>query len=257
MFRLKPPLDFETYQDVKNNLMYWTLVLLLVSITVTYFIILNQPQQKAVSDFITSLATNAFAALISGILFIILYLVVAIGLIFGIQIHDVVYDKLIIKWREKYDVEFILARLTEPIKEDLPKNFSDFANRYRYDFMKPFYDFVGDGKPGIHQNTRIRFYERVTWYWVTQLNEIFILLFLVGTPLYVLAYPSNSMSTSGLAAFVLVLTALGLVNRWLVRLTRTATTQATVDEIEEILSKPENIDHLKNRYKQLCDSHRL
>jgi hypothetical protein len=123
--------------------------------------------------------------------------------------------------------------------------------------MKPYYDFVGDGKEGIEENTRIRFYERVTWYWITQINEIFVLLFLLIVPVYVLAYSGSSLTTSNLAVFVLVLVVLGLTNRWLIRLTLKATAQATLDEIEEILVKPENIQHLKERYTQLCDSYKI
>lgn len=252
-----PPLVFKTYQDVKNNLVYWTTVLLLLSTLIIYLLILNQPQQKAVNDFIASLGTNAFVAALSGVSVIGIFFVIAIGLIYGVQIHDLVYDKLIIKWRERFDTEFILHSLTEPIKADLPKNFSDFAIRYRYQFMKPYYEFVGDGKKGIEENTRIRFYERVTWYWITQLNEVFILFFLIGTPVYVLAYSSNSISTSTLAAYMLALVGLGIINRWLIRLTKSATAQATQDEIDEILSKQENIDALRERYKQLLAGLRL
>jgi len=255
MLPLNLPLVFKTYQDVKNNLIYWTWILLLVSIVVVYRFILNQSQQQVINDFIVSISAG-LTVVVSVTLFIAY--VLAICLIYGIQIHDGVYDKLLIKWRENYDVEFILARLTEPIRrEALPKNFSDFARHYRSDFMKPYYAYVGDGKPGIQENTRIRFYEKITWYWVTQLNEIFISLFLICTPLYVLAYSSNSMSTADLATFILVLIALWVINRWLIRLTRKATTEATLDEIEEILSKPENVNDLKKQYKKLCTTYRL
>lgn len=123
--------------------------------------------------------------------------------------------------------------------------------------MKPYYDFVGDGKKGIEENTRVRFYERVTWYWVTQINEIFILLFLLFIPVYVMAYPNSSLTTSNLAVFVLVLLALGLTNRWLIRVTLKATSQATLDEIEEILAKPTNITSLKKQYTQLCKTYKI
>jgi hypothetical protein len=252
-----PPLVFKTYQDVKNNLVYWTFVVLLLSTAVIYLLILNPIQKQAVASFVASLGTNGFVAALAGSLLISIYGIIAIGLIYGIQIHDIVYDRIIIKWRERFDTEFILTKLTEPIKQDLPKNFLDYAIHYRYQFMKPYYYFVGDGKKGIEENTRIRFYERVTWYWITQLNEIFILLFLIGTPIYVLAYSSGSLTTSSFAIFVLSLTTLGLVNRWFIRLTLNATAQATLDEIEEILAKPKNIQYLKESYTQLCNSYKI
>ena len=253
----KPPLVFKTYQDVKNNLVYWTLVVLLVSTGVIYLVVLNPTQKQVVDAFVTSLGMNGFVSALAGAFVIAIYGIIAIGLIYGIQIHDIVYDRLIIKWRERFDIEFILARLTEPIKQFLPKNFTDYATRYRYEFMKPYYGFVGDGKKGIEENTRIRFYERVTWYWFTQINEILILVFLLIVPVYVIAYSGSSMTTSNLAVFMLVLVALGLMNRWFIRLTLKATAQATLDEIEEILTKQENIQSLKERYIQLCSSYKI
>jgi hypothetical protein len=252
-----PPLVFKTYQDVKNNLVYWAFVLLLLSTGIIYLLILNPTQKQAVDSFIASLGTNGFVATLAGGLLIGIYSVIAIGLIYGIQIHDIVYDRMVIRWRERFDTEFILTKLTEPVKQHLPKNFLDYAIRYRYQFMKPYYDFVGDGKKGIDENTRVRFYERVTWYWITQLNEIFILLFLIGTPIYVLAYSTSSLTTSGFAGFVLFLIALWIINRWLIRLTLVAIAQATLDEIEEILAKPENIQTLRESYTQLCNSYKV
>ncbi len=251
------PLVFKTYQDVKNNLAYWTFVLLLISTGVIYLFILNPSQKQTVDTFVTLLGANGFVSALASAFVIVIYAIIAVILIFGIQIHDIVYDSLIIKWRERYDIDFILARLTEPIKQSLPKNFNDYAIQYRYQFMKPYYDFVGDGKKGIEENTRVRFYERVTWYWVTQINEIFILLFLLFIPVYVMAYPNSSLTTSNLAVFVLVLLALGLTNRWLIRVTLKATSQATLDEIEEILAKPTNITSLKKQYTQLCKTYKI
>ncbi len=253
----KLPLVFKTYQDVKNNLVYWTMLLLMVSTAIIYLLILNHAQRQPIIDFVTSLGSNGFVAAVASGLIIVLYAIFAVGLIYAVQIHDLVYDSKIIRWRERYDVDFILTKLTEPLKSDLPTNFADFAVRYRYQFMKPYYDFVGDGKRGIEENTRIRFYERVTWYWVTQLNEIFILLFLIGTPIYVLVYPGSGLSLNSFATFMLVLVVLGLINRWLIRLTRNATAQATIDEIDEILEKQENIERLRESYKKLCVTYRL
>jgi hypothetical protein len=252
MFGLNAPFTFKTYQDVKNNLFYWTVMLLFASSIAIYLILLNQSQQKQLRDFVVEIGNNGLIATIVSGLILAAYVILATVLVWGIQIHDLVYDRYIIKWRMHFDVEFILARLTEQIRNLLPNNFLELAAKNRYAFMKPYYDFVGDGKKGIEENTRIRFYERVVWYWITQLNEIFILLFLVGVPLYVLINNMNPLTTTSLAVFILVLVSLGLLNRWLVTRTRSYTAQATIDEIDEILSKEENIKTLLNKYIELC-----
>ncbi len=251
------PLVYKTYQDVKNNLIYWTVILLIPTTIIIYFLFLNQSQQTLISDLITNIGANSLLATLASAICIASYSFLAFVLIYGMQIHDLVYDKYIIKWRERYDTEFILPRLTEPFKDDLPKNFSDYAKHYRYKFMGPYYDFVGDLKGGIEENTRIRFYERVTWYWITQLNEIFILVFLITTPVFVLFTSGANFNLHRFAIFMLILITLGLFNRWLVRRSLMATTEATQDEINEILAKPKNVKTLRQRFIKLCKENKL
>lgn len=253
---INPPLVFKTYQDVKNNLAYWTTVILVVLTLVVYFVVLGANDRQSIDTFVSSMAGDPVRASLWLGLIGLAEGVIAILLIHVFQIHDVVYDGLIIKWRERYDVEFILPKLTEPIAYALPKNFSDYAVRYRYNFMKPYYDLVGDEKPGITVNARVRFYERITLYWITQLNEIFILLLIIITSAYVIFF-SSSLTLQSFAVLLLVLIGLGILNRWFIRITRKAVAQATLDEIEEIHAIADNIPKLQEQYKKLCDSHKI
>ncbi len=257
MAALNAPLIYKTYQDVKNNLIYWTIILLIISGTIVYFLFLNDQDRTQLNDLVKTIGSNSFMGSIAGIAMFGVIATIAVILISGIQIHDKIYDKLFIRWRESYDVEFILPKLIEPIKNDLPKNFKDFARKYKYEFMKPFYEFVGDRKPGIAENTRIRFYERVTWYWATQLNEIFILIFLLWSPIFLLLNQGNNSSVLKITVFILILLVVGILNRWLVRNSRQEVIQATSDEIEEILAKPMNVKKIKSQYVKLCKTHRL
>ena len=93
------------------------------------------------------------------------------------EVHDMVYDRFIVKWRYYYDIDFILPRLTRPLANKLSSTFYIQAERNKYEFMKPFYVFVGDGDGEfrISANLRVRFYERILKYWITQISEILLL----------------------------------------------------------------------------------
>lgn len=251
------PLVYKTYQDVKNNLVYWTFILLVASSAIIYFLFLNSIQQDALVSLITNIGANPLFATIAGAILISIYFLAAYLLVYIFQIHDVLYDKFIIRWRERYDIEFIIPRITESFKQQLPKNFTDFTSHYHEKFMVPFYKFVGDRQNGISENTRIRFYESVTPYWATQLNEIFILSFLVITPIFVLQPTHGGFNLTTFSLFMLILIFLALLNRWFIRLTLVNTKKRTEEEIDEILSKSKNKEILRQSYIKLCADNRL
>jgi len=256
MAGLNAPLVYKTYQDVKNNLIYWTFILICISLAMVYFLFLEQKHRNWLIDLVTKIGSNSLISTLAAAVLIGAITIIAIILISGIEIHDKIYDKLFIKWRDTYDVELILTNLIEPIRTELPKNFKDFARKYKYEFMKPFYEYVGDGKSGIAENTRIRFYERATLYWATQLNEIFIVIFLVWSPVYLIINQDNNVDDR-IAFFMLALIVVAFLNRWAIRKTRQEMAQATLDEIEEIISKTNNVKSLKNRYKKLCATYKI
>jgi hypothetical protein len=256
------PNVYKTYQDVKKILVHWTTVLLAIISFLIIFVYLTSSQRSSIWNFIANLCKNNewITALLSVIIvgFVgFIYHWISFVLINFIQIHDLIYDKIFIKWRERFDIELILLKLTDPFKTKLPRNFNDFAKKYRYEFMKPYYHFVGDGKPGIDQNTRIRFYERITMYWVTQLNEIFILLLLLITPTLILLRVPLSFDIFSFCVFILSLLFAMLLNRWLIRKTVIYAQQTTLDEIEEILKKTENRKYLEKEYLNLLATYKL
>jgi len=257
MGSLNPPLTFKTYQDVKNNLVYWTMILLMLTSVYVYFVFLETSTRDDIIEIVTKVGQNGLLSTLGGGVLILIYSGVSIFLIYGLQIHDKIYDNFFIKWRETYDLEFILPALTEPIKQHLPKNFLDFASKYKYKFMKPYYDFVGDGKKGIEDNTRVRFYERVTWYWITQLNELFVIILIMSTLLYFIISSNTGLTPNVIYIVILSLILLGAINRWFVSYFRKTVREATIDEIEEIHSNKENIAQIKKIYTELCKSHKL
>lgn len=250
------PNVYKTYQDVKNNITYWTIVLLVAIVLPIYPFFLGPVERKTVSDLAATVGGNALFATLAAALIVALFSAIAYVLIWLFQIHDAFYDGVIIKWRERYDTEFVLPLLTNPFRDALPDCFGSVAKRNRYQFMKPYYEFVGDGKPGIRENTRIRFYERVTAYWNTQVTEVFIVFALIGSCLTVIFYSGIAFTVQGFALFEMILIALGILNRWFKRCTLADVEQATKDEIEEILAKPDNVSLLKARYTQLMTQYK-
>jgi hypothetical protein len=67
------------------------------------------------------------------------------ALIFYFEMHDKIYDRYVIKWRHFYDLDFILPALTRPFTCDMDARFYLVAEHNMYEFMKPYYEFVGDG----------------------------------------------------------------------------------------------------------------
>lgn len=157
-----------------------------------------------------------------------------------LKIHDHFYDKLIIKWRERYDLTYIIPNLIIPIIGNLPSGILNLALTNRKKFMDIFYDYVGDGKVGITDNTRVRFYEKITLYWITQINEIFLLIFLIGTPIYKITFPIFTLQSSKFYWIILLSIILIITNRWLMRKVLKSVAIATEDQIREIYLSEEN-----------------
>src|SRR2546426_3786743 len=108
-------INFETYQDVKSNLAVATLLILLIACFVTYRII---PAQHI--NFLRNLAWPAWA---KGLGLVSVLTAISGVLIYGIQIHDQVYDRYVVRWRERYDSEVILPRLCSRFAQKLDGQF--------------------------------------------------------------------------------------------------------------------------------------
>jgi hypothetical protein len=251
---MHPPLVYKTYQDVKNNLVYWTIVLLALSTFLVWNQLLTPQQQQTIAQSFSDLAATQVPAPAIWAVIAATYFVTAYLLSYIFQIHDVVYDGHVVHWRQSYDINFILPNLTEPFSKSLPQSFLRLASENRREFMDPYYAYVGDGKPGITDNARVRFYERVTIYWATQLNEIFLIVILLAVSVSVTVgdYPHP---TRTLATLYLLLLLLFLANRVILRFSLRSVSKATMDEIKEILDKPQNIHDLTATYQKLCLDH--
>jgi hypothetical protein len=111
---------------------------------------------------------------------------------------------------------------------------------------------VGDRDLKIPKNKLIRFYEVVTIYWLTQINEI-VLLGLWGLTIYYgwfgtvdLPYLIKLFNN-----LVLVMVAI-IVNRAWARASLSKVRRATEDEISSVLDNPELRNDLGKRIAGIC-----
>lgn len=164
-------------------------------------------------------------------------LIVLLGwfLVFFFEVHDKGYDKYVVRWRYRYDIDFLLPTLYRPFEGRLDQRFWTEAARKPYEFTKPFYEFVGDSaEHRINENLIVRFYERITKYWTTQIIELLLIaLFLIGFA-YFIVYEVLDLPLTRLMILNYVVAVLFVVNRGLVRATRSQVRRATAEEIADI-----------------------
>lgn len=170
---LKP--EYETYQDVKSTLGVWSAPLFVVAEIIFYYLVLTDSHRRALSDFPTLNTWIADVGLLSAALLSGLFL--AVVFVHILEIHDHWYDRYLVRWRDRYDRDFIIPKLLEPYSSKLPDGFESIAKSKKKDVLsKLFYEFVRDRDPQISRNTIVRFYERITKYWLSQMSEVVFLL---------------------------------------------------------------------------------
>jgi FlaA1/EpsC-like NDP-sugar epimerase len=84
-------------------------------------------------------------------------------------------------------LRFILPKLVSPHQNKIDRNFYETAEKNRNKFMQHlFYTFVGDRKSDktVDINVRVRFYETIMRYWITQINEVFLIFWTVFIIVY-------------------------------------------------------------------------
>lgn len=120
---------------------------------------------------------------------------------------------------------------------------------------KLFYHFVGDsaGEARISENKIVRFYESITKYWITQINEIMIFFFIIINFIFYLIsnYLNISLNSLILINFILIL--FFLTNRYLVKFTRDLVRFATRDEIKSIHDEKKEV--LEKKLKEIHEKY--
>ena len=167
---------FDTYQDVRTTLTWWSIPFWLVMVLAIYSGIMPPEHRATVKTFFPGVAGWVSSA---GSLVVAAVLAGAFSqfMIHVIEVHDRIYDRFFVKWRRDYDTLFILPSLLRPQEHGLPLAALFVAQNDRQRFMELlYYEFVGDRDMKIRKNLVVRFYEVITKYWLTQLLEVAALL---------------------------------------------------------------------------------
>lgn len=219
----------DTYQDVKANLSKYTLYLLIIgSFLFTFF----NPRFSILEKTFWANYSNIIVFVPGGFSFLLIYF---------FEFHDKVYDRYLIQWRKRYDLRFILPKLVRPYRCKIDRDFIDVAQDNRDEFMKHlFYPFVGDREPEktIGKNFKVRFYESILKYWITQINEVIILFWIIfvfvyyffSQPIFNHEAPTNYLILNLLFLIIAFITNKAIRNYWIMPQVK----KKTSDEIEEI-----------------------
>ena len=251
--------SYETYQDVRKNLFFYSLPSLIVAGFFCYWRILPLAHQAAIWSVFSYVSNSEGWKIVSGGgVGIVLFSAIAYLMTEVFQVHDQVWDKYVKKWRYYYAIDYILPRLVQPFACHLNYRFMEEAETRVGAFQKElYYPFVGDRDAKIPKNKLVRFYEVITVYWLTQINEI--VLFILGTVLT--AYAFSGPADLGYRTLLLgdcgILILLFLVNRLWAGHALAKVRRATEEEIRAIHADGTLLAELESRLKNLCSNYSI
>src|ERR1039457_2497984 len=171
--------EYSTYQDVRKHIRAWSMILLPGMWAAFFFLVLPPEVRPSTITYLKDTA-SAFSTIGVAILSLGLFSAIGYLLIETFQAHEL-YDRIFIRWRKQFDLNFLLIRLVAPFRNCLDARFDDFCRQNRDTFMTDlFYYFVRDQEPRIARATITRFYEAVTRYWQFQFTELCMVLWLIA-----------------------------------------------------------------------------
>lgn len=230
---LLPSTHPKQYQDVKANLRWYTTIILAIIGILFYSFVLPDRHQQILNSIFGKVLSSQIVG--SGII-MVFFGFIGWLMVFILEIHDKIYDRYFTKWRSNYTLYFILPTLVRPFTNNLDRRFFSVAKKNKYEFMKPFYYFAADyeHEHKIKMNLVVRFYEAVTKYWITQINEIILFTLLLLIFVYYFVYLRLSIALNAIVIMNFIVAILFLTNRWAVRITKEEVWKKTLDEIEDI-----------------------
>jgi hypothetical protein len=245
---------YDTYQDVRHNLFLYSIPVLVIAGFFAYFWILPLSVQNRVTHVVSSLASSpVWKEVLGGVSGIAFFAALAFLMTEILQVHDQYYDRFVIKWRFRYATDFILPRLTQPFSSFLNYRFYEEAEGHIRQFQERlYYPFVGDRDLKIPKKTLVRFYEVVTLYWLTQINEIVLILLVVMTLICRFVGPADSSYRTQLLSDLLIIIGMWILNRIWIRAGREKVRRATEDEIAAIHDDEVLKRQLGEKLRQLC-----
>lgn len=253
---MDPRFSYETYQDVRNNVFKYSVVLLNVAGWAVLAWVVPPAVQSWLASLVGQLLPEPWKALVNTVGVLGVFALVAFALVELFKVHDRFYDKYIIRWRASYDSGFILPALAKPFAGRLDERFFKMLKTHREEFMYAlWYPFVSDRDTKIGKNDLVRFYERVTIYWLTQMNELVVLVVIVAAGLGWALGPVTPEYRAILRTVTVVALLCGGLNRLWVRSSREGVREATAVEIEAVTT--EHLPELERRLAMLCAKHAM
>jgi hypothetical protein len=244
---------YETYQDVRKNLFYYSIPILNIAGFYLFFSIIPPKHQTFITSLIDYLSTFTILKPIIGVA---LFSGASMLLTETFQVHDRWYDRFIIKWRFRYATDFILPRLIHPFASKIDYRFHAEAGNHIKEFQESlYYPFVGDRDGKIGKNLLVKFYERITIYWLTQIIEIVSLLLFIIAMSYYLFYPLEPPYIHTLANSFCVLFIVFILNRIWAKISLRSVRDATENEIRAIHEN--HLDELEAKLRILCKSYSI
>jgi hypothetical protein len=244
--------EYETYQDVKSTLAWWATPVWGLVVFATYFFVLLERHRAALLSLVPGLSEwVAQVGLVSALL--LLGGVVAHFAAHVLEVHDHLYDRYVVKWRDRYAREKMIPFLLSPYQERLSREVMEAAlAKPGKTLSKMFYPFAGDRDAKIKQNLIVRFYERITKYWLTQTVEVASLVLVAVTGGYGMTFygPKDGKRAVSL---ILVAIAVIVINRIVAWRLRIGVWEATKAEIEDIHSSCK--DEFESCLEQFCSEH--
>lgn len=244
---------YDTYQDVRHNLFRYSIPVLIGAGFFAYFRILPQSAQNQVSEVISWFVSSPIGkGVLGGISGIFVFVLLAFLMTEILKVHDQYYDKFVIKWRFRYATDFILPRLTQPFCALMNYRFYEEAEEHIRQFQERlYYPFVGDRDLKIPKNALVRFYEVVTLYWLTQINEIVLVLLVAMILICRFVGPSDLSYRTALLSDLLIVIGIWLLSRIWIQASREKVRRATEDEIAAIHRDADLLQQLEQKLQQL------
>jgi hypothetical protein len=250
---------YDTYQDVRKNLFFYSIPSLIVAGFFCYWRILPPGHQRAISSLFSYISHNDFWNGVFGTgAGIVLFSLAAYLLTEIFQVHDQWWDKYIRRWRYYYAIDYILPRLVQPFGCHLNYRFREEAEKRVRIFQEDlYYPFVGDRDVKIPKNKLVRFYEVITPYWLTQINELVICVLGLVVVFYAFKGPADKEYWSLLLSDSGILVLAFIVNRLLARGALGKVRRATEEEIRAIHEDGKLLGELESRLRKLCSDYHI
>lgn len=251
--------DYDTYQGVRHNLFLYSTPVLLIAGFFTYFFVLPPALQQATVQALEYIAnTEPLKGIVGTTAGFVVFVGIAFILTEIIQVHDQWYDKYVIRWRHRYATDFILPRLLQPWACHMNYRLFEAADTYVRQFQERlYYPFVGDRDLKIPKNKLVRFYEVITIYWLTQINEIVLLIISAIIIIFRFLGPLDLAYRTVLFNSLAIVIAAFLLNRAWARASLNKVRRATEEEIWAIIEDPDLKGDLEGRLKKLCEDYSI